>query len=390
VSDCYFPSYITIISIFLIFPLSNTNILISVPFNLTSLLLLSTLLKIHTPHTPFLTGLAALDWLGGVTLITGTLSLLVGLDLGGSSHPWASPLILTLLIFGITLLILFIVIEYTFATNPIMPLSRILSANRSNAATLLVCMAHGACYISVAYFVPIYFQTILGFTPLESGIWSLVMAFTLLLTTLSCGLYMHVTGRYLEIIYFGLACLVLGFGLFTTLPSTLDVPRVVGFQIVMCLGVGALFQPPLMALQAQLENRDVAMGTATFGFVRMLMAGFSIVLGQVVFQAGMRSRSGELVDAGIAPTIAGQLLDGSGMMGVGGDALTEMQKDVVRGMQTASLSRMWVFYTVIAAVGVIAGFGIKRREMSTLHVETKTGLESMVSRETSTSTSGEL
>lgn len=309
----------------------------------------------------------------------------MGLDLGGSSHPWSSPVILTLLILGVCVLTLFIVIEYRFATHPMMPLSRILSTknqNKSNAATLLVCTAHGACYISVAYFLPLYFQTVLGFTPLESGIWSLVMAFTLLLTTLSCGVYMHLTGRYLEIIYVGLGFLVLGFGLFTTLPATLDGPRVVGYQIIMCLGVGALFQPPLVALQAQLESRDVAMGTATFGFVRMLMAGFSIVLGQVIYQAGVRSREGDLVDAGIGPGMVGRLLDGS--TGAGGVALTEMQKEVVRTVQAQSLSRMWVFYTVIAAVGVLAGFGIKRKEMSTLHVETKTGLESMVSRETET------
>ena len=313
--------------------------------------------------------------------------VLLGLDLGGATVPWHSPIVLSLVLLGVLTLVLFIIIEYKFAAHPIMPLSRILTAHSNNAATLLVCTAHGICYISVAYFLPLYFQSVLGFSPIVSGIWSLAMAGTLLLTTLCCGAYMHATGRYVEIIFFGFGFLVLGFGLFTTLPATLSVPRVVLFQIAICLGIGALLQPPLVALQAHLEPADMATGTATFGFVRMLSAGFSIVIGQVIFQGGMRGRFGEFVAAGIAPDVAQRLADGSSITGGtgSGEGLTEMQMEMVRGAQAHSLSRMWIFYTIVAALGLLAGFGIRRKEMSRLHVEMKTGLESMTSREASTS-----
>lgn len=352
------------------------------PCNVTSIFLLAYLLKIHSPQTPLLAGLAALDWLGGLSLTAGTLMLLLGLDLGGSSLPWSSPIVISLLILGLLMLALFVIVECKFALYPIMPLSRILAGRRSNGCTLFICAAHGFCYISVAYFLPLYFQSVLGFSPLQSGVWSLVMAGTLFFTTLPCGLYMHATGRYLEIIFFGLAFLVMGFGLFTTLPAELAVTRVVTFQITICFGIGALFQPPLVALQAHLESEDVATGTATFGFVRTLAAGFSIVAGQAIFQGGMRGRFHDLVAAGVSPGIATKLLDGSSMAVDSEvfDALTVLQSSLIRDTQVRSLSKMWLFYTVIAGMGMLVGLGIKRMDMSSMHVETKTGLASIEMR----------
>jgi len=40
-----------------------------------------------------------------------------------------------------------------------------------------------------------------------------------------------------------------------------------------------------------------------------------------------------------------------------------------------SLSRMWIFYKVFAGVGFLAGPGIWRVELSTVHVEVKTHLK---------------
>ena len=42
---------------------------------------------------------------------------------------------------------------------------------------------------------------------------------------------------------------------------------------------------------------------------------------------------------------------------------------------TASLKDMWIFYAVIAAVGFLGSFGIKRNELHKAHEVTKTGLD---------------
>jgi hypothetical protein len=45
------------------------------------------------------------------------------------------------------------------------------------------------------------------------------------------------------------------------------------------------------------------------------------------------------------------------------------------------LSKMWIFYTVLAGIGLVASFGIGKIEVSKVHVETETGLKKEKERE---------
>jgi hypothetical protein len=201
---------------------------------------------------------------------------------------------------------------------------------------------------------------------------------TLLIATLSSGIYMQSTGRYCDLIIVGLSFLILGLGLVSTLPPTLSPPRLILFQTLVALGIAPLFQAPLIALQTHLKSTDTAAGTATAGFARTLAAGISLVVGQAVFQAGMRSRSAGLVKAGVPARVVEELGRGSGMVGAGiMEGLSAAQREMVRGAMVESLSRMWIFYTAVAGVGLLAGLGLRKREMSNVHVEVKTGPESV-------------
>ena len=155
----------------------------------------------------------------------------------------------------------------------------------------------------------------------------------------------------------------------------------------MSLGLGPLFQAPLVALQAHLEKKDIATGTATFGFVRMLSAGISVVVGELIFQSQMRKRAPLFISSGILPVIAEKISSGSSAVGtVLLEELTQTQRYIVRAAQSQSLNSMWMFCIAVAAVGLIAGFGIRGREMSKVDEET-TGLKIEESRDVSGSVS---
>lgn len=54
------------------------------------------------------------------------------------------------------------------------------------------------------------------------------------------------------------------------------------------------------------------------------------------------------------------------------------QRLVVKEAFAWSIRNMWVFYTCVGAVAVVASFFVERKSLSRgVHVETKTGLESM-------------
>ena len=45
-------------------------------------------------------GLKAVDWLGSLTIVGGTLMLLLGLEFGGVARPWDSATVICLIVFG--------------------------------------------------------------------------------------------------------------------------------------------------------------------------------------------------------------------------------------------------------------------------------------------------
>jgi EmrB/QacA subfamily drug resistance transporter len=347
---------------------------INLPCDGLSLVLLSLFLHVHTPRTPLIDGLKAIDWLGTLTVTGGTVMLLVGLEFGGVTFPWDSATVICLIIFGIFTLVIFLFTQWRFAKYPIMPLP--IFTNRSNAATLAVVVAHGLAYISMAYFLPFYFQAALGYSPIMSGVWSLIMAVVMAMMTIGAGFFMVMTGKYLELIWFGFVFMTLGFGLFINFQPYRSTVRMVMFQIVVSLGVGPLFQAPLLALQANLKQEDIATGTATLGFLRMLAAGISVVVGQVIYQSDIQKKTGTFIAVGIPTTLANKLADGSSVSATFIiQGLTKAQQLVVKAAITNSLSKIWIFYTAVSFAGLVACLGIRKKTLSKTHTEAKTGLQ---------------
>ncbi|KAK5173948.1 hypothetical protein LTR16_011599, partial [Cryomyces antarcticus] len=138
--------------------------------------------------------------------------LLFGLEYGGVSHPWGSATVICLIVFGLVTIGLFVVNEWKFAKYPIMPLR--LFKYRSNIAALLVCFCHGFVFIAGSYYMPLYFQAVLGATPLLSGVYLLPFALSLSFASAGTGIFIRKTGKYLPPIWFGMAWMTLGFGLF--------------------------------------------------------------------------------------------------------------------------------------------------------------------------------
>jgi len=150
-------------------------------------------LDLQTPKTPLWEGLKAIDWLGALTIVGGTLMFLFGLEFGGVTHPWNSPTVICLIVFGVFTIGLFVLNEWKLARYPIMPLR--LFKYRSNIAALGVCWLHGFVFIASSYFLPLYFQAVLGASPLLSGVYLLPIAIALSISSAGTGIFIRKTGR---------------------------------------------------------------------------------------------------------------------------------------------------------------------------------------------------
>jgi MFS family permease len=95
---------------------------INLPVTGACIVVLFFFLDIKTPTTPLMDGLKAIDWLGSLLIVGGTVMFLLGLEFGGISFPWDSATVICLIVFGIFLFALFGLCEWKYAKHPVMPL----------------------------------------------------------------------------------------------------------------------------------------------------------------------------------------------------------------------------------------------------------------------------
>ncbi|EEP82761.1 predicted protein [Uncinocarpus reesii 1704] len=345
---------------------------INLPTGGVSLLILLLWMNIESPKTPLLAGLKAIDWLGTITIIGGTIMLLFGLEFGGITYPWDSATTLCLIIFGIVVLILFWFVERKIAKYPIMPTA--LFESWSNVFILGVNWSQAMNFIAGAYYLPIYFQTVLGVGPILSGVYVLPQVVGLSVVSIISAVVIRKTGHYLWIIRGATVVTALGYGLFIDLKPYPSWPRIIIYQLIAGIGIGPNFQAPLIAIQSAMKPSDVASATSTFGFMRQLSTSISLVFGGVVFQNVMK-QSAPKIRAALGPELAPAFLGtiaGSNIENL--HRLNDEQKRVVFTEYTHTLSRLWIFYTSVAVLGCLFSLGIKKTELSRQHEVTKTGL----------------
>ncbi|CAO2656807.1 Nn.00g056100.m01.CDS01 [Neocucurbitaria sp. VM-36] len=346
---------------------------INLPFDGVAFLIILFFLDIKTPKTPLRKGLKAVDWLGALTMVSGTIMLLLGLEFGGITHPWDSATVLCLIIFGAVTIGLFFLVEWRLAPYPLMPLD--LFSKRSNLAALGVCFFHAFVFISGSYFLPLYFQAVLGATPILSGVYLLPTALSLSFLSAFTGIFIKKTGQYLPMIWFGMFMMTLGFGLFIDFDVNSPWAKIIVYQIITGIGVGPNFQAPLIALQSLVPKRDIATATATFGFTRNLGSAISVVIGSVIFNNEMKLKQSQLAST-LGPQTASSFGGGSAGANIGLiQSLSDDHKAVARKAFADSLSTMWILYVAFAVVGLVVSLLITRNKLDKEHEETKTGIE---------------
>lgn len=348
---------------------------INLPISGCAMVILFFSLHLHNPRTGVREGLAAIDWLGSLTIVGGTLMILLGLEFGGVTFPWDSPTVICLIVFGIVLVGIFFVIELRIAKFPVIPLR--IFKHPSNLAVVGLSACHGFVFISASYYLPLYFQGVLGADPLLSGVYVLPFTFVLGVAAAVTGFYIKKTGKYVPAIVFGFVFMTLGYGLFIDLDPFENWPKIVMYQIILGLGVGPNFQSPLIALQTTVQPKDIASATATYGFVRQVSTSMSVVIGGVIFQNEMQKQYPTLLGE-LGPDIAGLLSGSNAASSVEAvAALPQPQKGIAQRAYFNAIRIMFIFYVAFAGLGLVISFFVGSRKLSNEHIEHKTGLKSL-------------
>jgi EmrB/QacA subfamily drug resistance transporter len=230
----------------------------------------------------------AVDYLGAALLAGSLTCIVLFTSLGGTTFKWRSPEIAVLIALGVIQLVLFVLAERR-AAEPILPLE--LFRNR----IFTVCAGIGfiiglALFGSVTY-LPLFLQIVKERSPTSSGLQLTPMMAGLLVTSIVSGRLISRFGRYKPFPVAGTAVATVGMVLLSRLDLHSTTLYTSLAMVVLGLGLGAVMQVLVLAVQNAVDYRN--MGVATAGSLLFRQVGGSI--GIAVFGAIFSNRlHGEL------------------------------------------------------------------------------------------------
>jgi hypothetical protein len=221
-----------------------------------------------------------LDPIGTFFFLPRVICLLLALQWGRSTYAWGSARIIALLILAVILLIAFIGVQIWKKDGVTVP-PRILS-QCSVASGVAYAMCAGSAMMIFVYFLPIWFQAILGTTAFNSGIKMLPLVLALVVGSRASGGVTAGTGYYTPALILGTVIVSTGAGLITTFNLTTSEGSWIGYQILFGFGLGCSMQIPGMAAQTVLSIADVPIGASLMFFAQWLGGAIFISIGQNV------------------------------------------------------------------------------------------------------------
>ncbi|KAH9071118.1 MFS general substrate transporter [Lactarius deliciosus] len=294
--------------------------------------------------------LSQFDFLGLALLLSGVACVLVGLHNGGTT--WSSATTIALLCVGPMLLVLAGINEILTTRSPIIPprLFKTRTTGIISATTFL----HAITHFTGTFYLPLYFQ-VLGLSATGAGIRMMPFSLGHAVASGIAGFTVSRLGVYRGIIWGGWAVLILGWGLMTMLDDHSNTAEKVLYLMVTALGIGCVFQTPLVALQAAMPLKDVATSTGVFNFLRTLGGAVGISMGQAIYTSILKGKIDRIPDLSGFDTSPAALAKNAKKL----KNLPQPQRGQIIHAYAQSISAIWAFDTSVVGVGFIMVLFIK-------------------------------
>lgn len=329
----------------------------NLPFCGIALLLIPIFLRIDRPPVLLRDRLAKVDYCGAVLFVASLTSFLIPITWGGVMYSWDAWQTLVPLMLGVAGLGLFAVHEALVVDEPLIPLA--LFRNRTLQMSYLGIFLHGLVLWSLVYYLPLYYEGVLGYRPVISGIAVFPECLTVAPISVVTGLLISKSGNYRWALWMGWPITALGLGVLCLLNSHTSIPRWVFINLPAGLGCGMLFPAVQLAVQAAADPATLTIAATMTAFFRVLGQAVGVAVGGVIFQNRMKAQMGHHPHLGLAADQWVQ--DASSLVSyiqkLPGDSSL---RQVLVTMYASSLMIVWASMCGVAAVGLFSSSFVKR------------------------------
>ncbi len=208
-----------------------------------------------------------LDILGSVLITAGISFLVFGLVQGGNLG-WSNSETLSAFILAAALIAVFAIFETKYAHSPIIPMK--LLASRSlgvaNAAMFMV----GAAIFASWYFMSLYMQEVLGYTPLQAGLAFVPQTLAIMVgAQISSRIVTKLGVRPLAV--FGPLITALGLVMLSSIsPSSTYVGTIMLPSVLITLGMGLCFTPLALAATSGVDRAYAGLASGVLNTARQV------------------------------------------------------------------------------------------------------------------------
>jgi EmrB/QacA subfamily drug resistance transporter len=241
---------------------------------------------------------AALSIIGLVTLVYGfTEASKQKVDAQGmvTTVGWTDPVVLTLLAVAVVALVSFVVVEAKVA-NPLLPMRVVLDRNRGGS--YLIFLFVGAGLFAMFFFLSLYLQQVLGWSPLKSGLAVLPFSLGIIVMAAFLSRLLPKTGpRPLMIV--GLTLATVGMLLLIrTTPDSSYVGAVLPAVVVMSIGMAMVFIPASSTALVGVQSHDAGVASALLNTSQQVGGSLGLALLSTLSIGATSSKLTSLVKAG--------------------------------------------------------------------------------------------
>jgi EmrB/QacA subfamily drug resistance transporter len=289
----------------------------------------------------------AIDYVGAALLAVTLSGIILFTDLGGTTYPWGSPLMITLAVTVVLALVAFLFVE-SRAKEPIMPLR--LFRNRTFTVTVVSGAIVGVAMFGSVTYLPLFLQIVTGASPTGSGLRMIPMMGGMLVTSILSGQLISRWGRYRIFPITGTAVMTLGLLLLSRMDATTTVLRASLDMMVLGLGLGMVMQVLVIAVQNEVDYRDLGVATSGVTLFRLIGGSFGTAFFGAIFAAGL--------ERNLRKMLPGGLTGGSGHgMGISPRILADLDPALRAVYIDAFTSSLRVVFLTASAIAVV-GFGL--------------------------------
>ncbi|KAI2627379.1 MFS general substrate transporter [Hypomontagnella submonticulosa] len=260
------------------------------------LLLLVRIKPAKTEEQTLVNKLKSLDGIGFLLFAGSLTMLLLALQWGGNDYAWNSSVVVGLFVgFGVVLA-LFIAWQLRLQDEALIP-PQLFTGHRN---VWLICTSAfflNGPFQTVIYWLPIWFQAVLGATPTQSGVDYLPTVISDVLASFIGSAIVMQLGYWTPFLMFAECMVSIGGGLLTTLYPSVNVGRWIGFQIFGGIGYSLATNLAHLGMQATLPKHLVPLGASTLLSIISTSCAIFLAVGQAVFQRNLVSNLSSVVSS---------------------------------------------------------------------------------------------